>query len=796
MGWDDPFHDEELIIKVNEYLYNNATGLLMRRNDWSYACYITVEGYNKGYESAQSVHDGTSPNGHNHHFTFTDCFYGVYVGATTDVGVLFHKVETENCEYGIFIAGGQSGTVQIADSTFDADIAVYIDDTSSARLLMNNCEIKRGRAVIGGGTFNVTRTDFMPAENDYHIEIGIAGRVNGADNTFAGGASINDNSLFASTFSHAAFIRQGEKPKTPEFPVYKAEPKTPAKDNLFIVTDFGAAAGRLSASDANTDSTTAVQKALDAAKEAGGGYVYVPAGYYRFDGYLVVPPGVELVGAQNNSSVPHGEGTVFECYYGGNDTNALPFIQLQPNAGVRGITINYPLQIFRGLDMTYRPEFTYPYAIQGQGAGVYVINVGVRACTAALDLFTYKCDDFYVDFLTGHMFDVGVRVGGDSKGGKMSNVMCNVIIYAAGNESKFGSFPNSPAGAYNSNGPLYGYAMLNLEFFIIGDTTGLTMYNCFNFGSYKGITLVNDGNGGPEDCISMGLALDGNTYSMHFGNGITTKNFPFINTQNVSFANSSFGTPSDVSYIYSEGNNDFDITLYTSDYWGGSPYGVYMKEGSGTLTLENAHFARGVNTMLNIEGGTLNLYNLSVTSGENYMANTNQNVNVSVMGGILNLSGTTRLIVTENANMVLAISPEFTSDGVIKNSSLDRSAWRAAASHRNELVGRAFDNDVNSRWDTGTGQVPGMWFLLDLGGEFAFNYIIIDLGSSTGDSPEAWNVQVSLDNENWSGIAAEGQGGTVWKMNERVTARYIRINQTGTKGLYWSIHEIYVVNVE
>lgn len=30
------------------YIYNNATGILMKRNDWSYTCYVNISGYNTG----------------------------------------------------------------------------------------------------------------------------------------------------------------------------------------------------------------------------------------------------------------------------------------------------------------------------------------------------------------------------------------------------------------------------------------------------------------------------------------------------------------------------------------------------------------------------------------------------------------------------------------------------------------------------------------------------------------------------------------------------------------------------
>src|SRR6266567_3581011 len=82
------------------------------------------------------------------------------------------------------------------------------------------------------------------------------------------------------------------------------------------VLDFGAKA------DSKTDDTSAFQKALDAAGQAGGGQVYVPRGNYFFSGHLNVPNAVTLKGMwesvpshvgirDRGSPKPTDEGTSF-----------------------------------------------------------------------------------------------------------------------------------------------------------------------------------------------------------------------------------------------------------------------------------------------------------------------------------------------------------------------------------------------------------------------------------------------------------------------------------------------------
>ena len=795
LGMENPFKNEDAVKSAKDFIYNNGTGLIMRRNDWSYACYLTVDGYKNGYMGAHSVGSMSgTPNGHNYDFYFTNCQTGVYIEATNSVGVLFNKIVTENCGTGIKIGPGTSGAAQFANCKLDnrGTSAIEIDQSSGTRLLLNESEIN-GSVGIYGGTFQATDVDFLMQTGGFnlnpHIYIGTAGRANIVGCRFKGDPNTNimNDSFFASNIDYTPL----DSKKAPEFPETKQLVKTPAKFNLYVATDpeFGAAVNNK-----NTDSTEAIQKALNKAAADGGGYVFLPAGKYRLDGYLVVPSGVELVGSMSNSSVPHGEGSILGCYYGQNDRNALPFTQLKENAGFRGITIDYPLQVYKKPEKSsdYRPDY-YPYAIQGQGKNIYVINVGVRAAYAALDLFTYQCDNFYVDFLAGHMFNYGVRVGGNSENGILSNLMCNTIVYACGQESKFGSFANSPKSGV-SNSPLYEYGMMNLDFLILGDCKNIRLYNCFNYGSYRGIMLQNDGGGGPESGASMGLALDGNTYSFYITEGVKTKNFDFINTQIVTLTNNY--SPKDTSYIYSEGNNDFDITLFTSDYWGQPVYSVYLGENSGRLRLETAHFNNaGQSALLNAKGGGFILENGSVDSINKIVTDTSETFSfILISASIIKESfGIMSVHIWENniSNMM-----EFSAGGIIASSSLDRSNWTATASENKSKSStkKAFDGKISTRWDTGKSQKPGQWFILDLGGEYAFNYLILDVGSSTGDAPAQWDIYVSSDGENWGKSVAGGKKGNGIIKFDRQTASYIKIEQNGSDGLYWSIHEMYVCN--
>lgn len=86
------------------------------------------------------------------------------------------------------------------------------------------------------------------------------------------------------------------------------------------------------------------QAALNAARDMGGGVVFVPAGRYDFEAPLIIPRGVTLQGSWQG---PHDgfldRGTVLRVTYTAGSTSSA-FITLEDDAAVRGVTIHYSLQ--------------------------------------------------------------------------------------------------------------------------------------------------------------------------------------------------------------------------------------------------------------------------------------------------------------------------------------------------------------------------------------------------------------------------------------------------------------------
>src|SRR5215475_6818845 len=144
--------------------------------------------------------------------------------------------------------------------------------------------------------------------------------------------------------------------------------------DLYSVGDFGAKG------DGKTDDTMAFQKALDAARQAGGGVVYAPRGNYFFAGHLDIPAAVTLkgvwesvpshVGIRNaGAAKPTDDGTTFLITEGQGIEDGPGFITLHDNSTIKGVVLYYPNQ-----DPVEEPK-PYPYAIVMRGKNPAVLAV-------------------------------------------------------------------------------------------------------------------------------------------------------------------------------------------------------------------------------------------------------------------------------------------------------------------------------------------------------------------------------------------------------------------------------------
>ena len=748
------------------WIYNNGTGIIMRRNDWSYTCFVNIEGYNKGYDAAPSISSpGSAPNGHHYQMTFTGCKTGIYFEVVNSVGILFSRITATDCETGVSVGPGTSGVIEFHTCNFGGNPnAIVTDKTSTTKILMQQSTITTGHVIVSGGELSAADCDFNNTAPQ--IILGANGRGIITGNRFKEQVNIVNNSIFSSIIDHTPVALE----KLPEFPIMVPETHGPAKMVMYLAT----ASPFNAKNDGSTDNTDAIQAALDQASADGGGIVFLPPGKYKVLGNLDVPTGVELKGSSDVSAVPMGPGSILEVYASRDKPSDSPFLKLAPQSGIRGITFDYPEQI--STDLPSIGE--YPYTIQGTGNDIYIINVGLRASEKGVDLFTYQCDNHYIDWVAGHIFDNGVKVGGGSQNGKICNLMFNLIVYANGDESKFGSWPNSPA---EGNQSVYNYGYQYLDFLILGNCQNETLYNDFHYGSSRGVILTSEEGVGPTG-KSLGLGVDGSGRSLCLY-GAGTAGFDFINTQIVSI-----GT-GNTNYIETAPELNSRISMFNSDYWGNPMYSILLK--GGTLNMQQSFFANSGGTAFgNFTSGNLNLEN-SIVSPVSKLFNTATEQMFGASSSILDPN----LINKEKCT--LWSNNQSNSITLSTSGALSRTGWTATASVNNGNARNGIDGNASTRWDTQGSQVKGQWYVVDMKTENSFNEIILDVAGSPGDSPAGYYMYISNDGTNWSTAIATGVGtdGMTIIPVGNVSARYIKIEQTGTKGNYWSIHELYVFNV-
>ena len=788
------------------WIYDNGTGFEMRRNDWSYTCNYSATGYRYGFRAKKSPDSMAgqstgSPNGHNYNLTFTDCHTGVYVTESAGCGIMFTRVATPGCEYGLRYGGGQAGPGQYLACDFSGSkYAVQSDKEASSAIQLQQCNLT-GKTQINGGELLADNCIF-----NGDVIIGPLARTIFTANKVSG--KLDNKSIYKCSVNGAARA-------VADVPVYNSDmmdvrTTKPAKSDLFVVDEEGCDMTVDLAS--RPDCSKAVQAALDKAKANGGGIVYLNPGHYVMKGEIIIPAGVELRGASDLASVPRGQGTIFEVYCGKGNVGAAPFITMERASGIRGISINYPEQNSSNTISGSRLKpLAYPYAIRAN-ADCYVVNVGARACYQGLDLFTNKCDRHYVDYLSGHYFKNVVRVGGDSDHGNISNIQCNTIVYAAGSEWKFGKWPNSPS----NGGAAYQQNYDELDFFVIGDCTNQDLYNNFLFGSRYGMHFVNDGKGGAT-FNSLGNAVDGVVDTFFFE--ALRADVTLTNTQLVALDNGH-----SAHFMRTGAGMDKRINMLNTNNWGGGKYFAEILGGTVNFTLANLE-----------QSGAIQTWTVSGDNSYFEMANGYvQNCKLDGASGKKVSVRSTVMDATSKSSVYKQYVSNLTKSWVRVSDTgfLNRAVWRPFAFNDGSDIGsrRAIDDDASTRWDSGafqaaygSGKAPQYMGVYFSNGDYAkekVNLVIVDTSSSPADGPAGWMLQVRDDSGGSTGFPASGSSkaysgdatGKKWRtvaedVNsagamltiafDEVETTGIRLVQTGNKpSNYWSVHELYVAKLD
>ncbi|MDB6112815.1 MAG: Pectate lyase superfamily protein [Pedosphaera sp.] len=537
------------------WLRANGTGVILRRIDWSYYAYVTVDGYNIGLACRQSLWDDSTPNGQCYRFELTNCATGLYLEQSSYAGMQFTRFNIQNAGVGVQCVDTNNTSVSLFQSCTIAATNWAVRNTSNATLLFQNSSFPQGGIKFdSAGVLSVLNCDFGSTSSN-HVELGASVEATLVGNRFVGGLKIANSSTRVVYVDHQPLTLDAMPPYEYGQPTNSFKP---AQTNLYVIT----LAPYLAAADGLADDTAAFQAALSAAASAGGGTVLVPAGDYRLNGNLTIPTGVELRGVYDEPHGTSGRGSILNIYGGRNDANGTPFIQIQPFAGVRGLTFHYPEQIYNGsgpmLGMV-----PYPFTLRGLGSNIYVINVAATVPWQLLDLAANRCDNHYVDGIVAAALKTGVIVGNGSTDGRIMNCQLNPSQYGQSG----GIYPSIPTSTYPDvfsllNTQAYGY--------VLGKTVRQVFHQNFVFGALSGVLLADEGGSGPQGW-SLGLGVDAGNKSLQ-ANQVDAGGFDCINNQLVSLTTQS-------AYLVTSNGFNGKLRLFGLACWGNPAKGAEVNGG-------------------------------------------------------------------------------------------------------------------------------------------------------------------------------------------------------------------------
>ncbi len=274
---------------------------------------------------------------------------------------------------------------------------------------------------------------------------------------------------------------------------------------VFSVQDFGAKG------DGKADDTSAFQKALDAAKDAGGGVVCAPRGNFYFAGHLNVPDAVTLKGiwesvpAHNGvrdagAAKPTDNGTTFLVTENAGQEDGPPFITLHNNSTLKGVVIYYPDQ-----DPATEPK-PYPWAIAMRGKNPAVLAVELLNPYNGID--ASRNERHLIRDVQGQPLRRGIFVDAIYDIGRLEDVHFN---------------------PWWSNRPqLFHWQQEHGEAFIFGRSDWEYVFNTFCFGYNLGYKFTKTKTGmcngnflgiGADDCYTAVMVEDSAPFGLLISNG-------------------------------------------------------------------------------------------------------------------------------------------------------------------------------------------------------------------------------------------------------------------------------------
>lgn len=558
---------------LRDWLRNNAVGIHMMRSDWEYVDRVIVDGYNIGFRVSEGARGAA--NAQFRRLILRNCEVGLSVDKTNPFGMVFTQCYIEGASHGVWLSPEFSSAVLFSNCILSGRNA--LESKGDGVVLMEQCRVIDGDLVMKKGSLSLSGGSFEDASSRIILDQSVTGALF-ADVKLAGGRRSIDNK------ANDSVVQFSDEPielvSIPYYPEHDDRTYTPSANECIVVKPM-----------VGIDMTAAIQSALDDLSLAGGGIVFLPGGDYAIRGTLNIPSGVELRGIHD---VPHhtmGGGSILHIY----PQTDRPTLTLQSYSGLRGLSFHYPDQDMNALKKD-------PFLMQGQGEGIYIINVNVANAYEILDLTSYQCDNHFVDYLSGAPIQTGITVGGGSRNGVIRNVQFNPHYARRPPQN-----PRNPLFAPVRFEKLWEYQKEHLVAFVVGDTENQFFYQNFVYGCLYGMHFIKEKGGSPRNCVIHGHGTDGGKVGVFFESG--SEQITMINSELVAMS-----TQDKVAIKLGE-QFDAKVALINTLVWGRPDY-LAEVEG-GVLKLQNLHVTRHGNGIL-AKGGTVEAHNLNFLSEKGY----------------------------------------------------------------------------------------------------------------------------------------------------------------------------------
>lgn len=554
---------------IKTYTRSNATGITVLRNDWGYFYDIYLEGFNIGMKLDFNPELDAGYNGQIMKLHIEGGKIGVQLDKINATGLMITD-STINTT-------GTDGVSIYAPSTYNSGMVLQMNTCSigspdgvpvklegAGVITMAQCtftnwssshkaiEATAGTVVVEGCTFQVDKPDILLGSGVSSASVVANSFLNNTPNIT--NQSSGDTKIDTTTFT-PSWLPQA--PTSPQLGTYRK----PATNNFYNVMSYGAVGN------GTTDDTSAFQSALNAAATAGGGTVYVPAGYYKIATHLSVGDGVELRGC-SDGPVHFGtspRGTVLLAYENQGSPGGTEFISLSDDAGVRGLAIYYPNQYYNNVQ-------SYPPTIKGNGTDNYVINVTFTNAYTAMKMTE---GGYYINYTRGIGLNKYIDLSGVSTTGYIVNVQNTM-----GDWQDLMREENSPPLDWWMDNPSFNGTSIYLN-----NSSNVEIFNTFTFGVGYGTVIEGNSShvhvyGMGHDAPLQGIKLSGS------GTDIT-----FVNTQITSPGEGFVPGTGNHRYIITYPAFTGNVKFFNSLNWACAVGSTF--DGTGSVTLQQYHDTDG-----------------------------------------------------------------------------------------------------------------------------------------------------------------------------------------------------------